>query len=97
MAAEFEVTLSAMTDAATNIKNLNEQFVDEANQTYQAAQTLNDGWKGDASDTFLQNMEQLHKWMNEMAEVLDTYVTELNASREKYENADVSAAKNFAR
>ena len=40
-------------------------------------------------------MEQLHTWMNEMAATLDTYTAALNKARETYENADVSAAKNF--
>lgn len=93
--AEFEVTLSAVTEAATNISNYTQDFKEQADQTYQAAQTLSEGWVGDASQTFVENMEQLHSWMNEMAATLDTYTAALNKARETYENADVSAAKNF--
>lgn len=93
--AEFDVTLSAMQEAATNIRNYTEQFKDEAEQTYQAAQTLSEGWQGDASQTFVDNMEQLHTWMNELVATLETYSAELEKSRDTYETADVSAAKNF--
>ena len=95
--AEFDVTLSAMTEAANNIRNYTEQFRDEAEQTYQAAVTLNDGWVGDASETFHENMEQLHSWMNEMVSTLETYYAALNAACDKYEETDVAAAKNFAK
>lgn len=93
--AEFDVTLTAMNEAATNIRNYTEQFRDEADQTYQAAQTLSEGWQGDASQTFVENMEQLHTWMNELVATLETYSAELEKSRDTYETADVSAAKNF--
>ena len=93
--AEFDVTLSAVTEAATNISNYTQEFKEQADQTYQAAQTLSEGWVGDASQTFVENMEQLHTWMNEMAATLDTYTAALNKARETYENADGSAAKNF--
>lgn len=93
--AEFDVTLSAMQEAATNIRNYTEQFREEAEQTYQAAQTLSEGWVGDASQTFVDNMEQLHTWMNELVATLETYSAELEKSRDKYETADISAAKNF--
>ena len=93
--AEFDVTLSAVTEAATNISNYTQEFKEQADQTYQAAQTLSEGWVGDASQTFVENMEQLHTWMNEMAATLDTYSAALNKARETYESADVTAAKNF--
>ena len=93
--AEFDVTLSAVTQAATNISNYTQEFKEQADQTYQAAQTLSEGWVGDASQTFVENMEQLHTWMNEMAATLDTYSAALNKARETYESADVTAAKNF--
>lgn len=93
--AEFDVTLSAMQEAATNIRNYTEQFRDEAEQTYQAAQTLSEGWVGDASQTFVDNMEQLHTWMNELVATLETYSAELEKSRDTYESTDISAAKNF--
>lgn len=95
--AEFDVTLSAMRDAASNIKNYTEEFKDQAEQTYQAAQKLSEGWVGDASQTFVENMEQLRQWMIELAAVLDEYSANLNKAGGNYEDADVSASKNFAR
>jgi len=93
--AEFDVTLSAMADAVSNIRNYTEQFKEEADQVYQAAQKLSESWSGDSSQDFAANMEQLHNWMQQMAETLATYSEALSKARDKYEEADVSAAKNF--
>lgn len=93
--ANFDVTLSALTDAAANIKSHTEEFKEQAEQTYQAAQTLSEGWEGDASQTFVDNMQQLHNWMNQMAEVLNTYSAALDKAKETYETADMNSAKNF--
>ncbi len=95
--AEFDVTLSAMSSAASNIAKYTEEFAEQATQTYQAAQTLSESWTGDASQEFINNMEQLNTWMKEMAAVLETYSAELNKARERYENSDVAAAKFFPR
>lgn len=93
--AEFDVTLSAMTDAASNINNYTDLFKQNADAIYQAAQTLSEGWQGDASQTFVDNMEQLHTWMNEMSAILETYSAALNKNRENYEEGDVRSAANF--
>ena len=95
MAAEFDVTLSAMTNAAKNIKNYTVEFKEQANQVYQAAQVLSEAWVGDASATFVENMGELHKWMTEMAATLDTYSAALDTACETYETADINSAKNF--
>ena len=44
---------------------------------------------------FVDNMEQLRQWMNELAAVLDEYSANLNKAGANYEDADVTAAKNF--
>lgn len=93
--AEFDVTLSAMTDAANNINNYTQLFKENGDAVYQAAQTLSEGWQGDASQIFVDNMEQLHNWMNEMAAILETYSMALNKNRDNYEEGDVRSAANF--
>jgi len=93
--AEFEVTLSAMTDAAKNIKAHTQNYMEEADQTHQAAQRLIEIWTGDASNDFISIVENLYKWMGEMAGILETYSAALDKARSDYENADVTAAKNF--
>lgn len=92
---KFDVTLSALTDAATNIRNYTSQFKEQADLTYQAAHTLSESWEGDASQTFVDNMELLHNWMNEMSSTLDTYSMALDKAKVTYETADMNAAKNF--
>ena len=93
--AEFEVTLSAMQDAATNISNYTQPFKEEADQVYQAVQTLSEGWVGDASAEFADNMQQLHQWMTRLSETLDAYSAALNKARGDYDEADRAAARNF--
>ena len=93
--AEFDVTLSAMSGAAKNISIYTRQFKEEAEETYQAAEKLSEGWTGDASQTFAENMEKLHGWMKQLGEVIDTYTAHLNKARDTYEDADQTSAKNF--
>lgn len=93
--AEFDVRLSAMADAANNIKNYTQMFKENGDAIYQAAQTLSEGWQGDASQIFVDNMEQLHNWMNEMAVILDTYSAALDKNRSNYEEGDIQSAGNF--
>ncbi len=93
--AEFDVTLSAMESAATNIRNYTQSFKEEADAVYSAAQNLSEAWTGDASETFVDNMEQLHRWMTEMAAVLDTYSAALTTAKEEYKDADEQSSKNF--
>ena len=93
--AQFEVQKSALEQAASNIANLTEQFREDADQTYQATQTLSGGWTGEASDTFVENMETLRGWWNEMTATLDTYAQELQKAAESYTNADIESAAHF--
>ena len=92
---EYKVTSSAMNDAASNISNYTEQYIEQAALVYQAAQTLSEAWLGDASVKWADNMEQLNNWMKQMAEVLGTYSAALKKAAADYESADVTAAKNF--
>lgn len=93
--AQFRIQISAVEQSASNIANLTEQFREEAAQTYQATKTLGEGWKGEASDTFAENMEILNKWWNEMAATLDTYSQELLKAAQEYQETDISAAGFF--
>lgn len=93
--ANFDVTLSALMKAASDIRTQTGEFRDQASQTLQAAQTLGDGWEGDSYQEFLTNMQDLQRWMNEMAETMDTYAAALDKAKETYENADATSAKNF--
>lgn len=93
--AEFDVTLSAMETASANIKTYTQSFKEEADAVYSAAQNLSEAWTGDASQTFVDNMEQLHRWMMEMSAVLDTYSAALNTAKGEYGTADEQSAKNF--
>lgn len=93
--AQFKTQISALEQAASNIANLTEQFREEADQTYQATQTLSGGWTGEASDTFVENMETLRGWWNEMTATLDTYAQELQKAAQEYNEADTTSAGYF--
>ncbi len=93
--AQFKTQISALEQAASNIANLTEQFREQADQTYQATQTLSGGWTGEASDTFVENMETLRGWWNEMTATLDTYSQELQKAAQEYNEADATSAGYF--
>lgn len=93
--AEFSATLSALTQAAANFEKHTQSFQSETDATYNAAKVLSEGWTGDASDTFQNNMEQVHNWMNEMIAALQTFTDALKKTRTTYEEADIQAARNF--
>lgn len=93
--ASFDVTLSALTKAASDIRTQTAEFKERANETLQAAQTLGEGWEGDSYQEFFNNMQDLKNWMEQMAEVMETYATALDKAKDTYETADVSSAKSF--
>ena len=93
--ATFELTKSGMTEAAKNIRNYIREFQDEAAQTLKAADVLAESWTGDASDKFHNSVIELHKWAEEMVNVVNTYADSLEKGRDEYTEADDAAAKNF--
>lgn len=93
--AEFEVTLSSMTDAANNIRSQLEEFHTQAENTYNAARTLSEGWEGDSYQEFVENMSHLHDWMGEMEDILTTYAQALDTAAQKYGEADKTSANAF--
>lgn len=93
--AEFDVTLSALTSASTNIRKYSEEFQMAAEATYQVATTLAEAWTGDASGDFVQKVAELRKWMSEMEAAVADYAKRLDAARERYDSADRQAAGNF--
>ena len=93
--AQFEVQKSALEQTSSNIANLTEQFRDEADQAYQAAQALCGDWLGKSATNFSEGMEVLRGWWNEMTGILDTYSQELIKAAESYTNADIESAAHF--
>ena len=93
----FDVTLSALTKAAADIRTQTGDFKQRANETLQAAQTLGEGWEGGAYQEFLTSVQDLQKWMSQMGEVLDTYSKALETAKQTYEQADAESAKGFGR
>lgn len=96
--AEFDVTISSMTDAASNIRTYCEEFKTTADELKQATNTLttsSDGWDSEASKIFNDNIEEAHRWMSEMSAIVDEYAAMLDKAAETYTDADQASAKNF--
>lgn len=93
--ANFDVTLSSLSEAAADIRAKTSDLMDEAQQTLQAAQALSEGWQGDAYEEFISNMQLLQNWMNEMGETLNNYATALDKAGETYSTADGNSASAF--
>lgn len=96
--AEFDVTLSSMTEAAGNIRTYCDEFQSTADELKSATETLttsSDGWNSEASQIFNENIVEAHRWLTEMANLVNEYAATLDKARDTYETADVTAAKNF--
>ena len=96
--AEFDVTLSSMTEAATNIRTYCDDFKSTADELKQATETLttsSDGWDSEASKIFNENIGEAHRWMSEMAAIIDEYAAMLDKAAQTYQDADQASAKNF--
>ena len=96
--AEFEVVLSNMTESASKIREYCENFRTAADELKSATETLTtsaDGWSSEASQIFNENIGQAHQWMTQMSEIVNEFATALDKSREAYQTADETSAKQF--
>lgn len=88
----IEVTCSELRTAASNITKANESFRNAAQKLQQAGAELTDIWEGPTRDKFVSGMEQRKTWYEEMAVIVDDYVTMMNSIAEKYEEMDAKGA-----
>lgn len=96
--AEFDVTISSMSEAANNIRTYCDDFKSTADELKQATETLttsSDGWDSEASKIFNENIVEAHRWMSEMGAIIDEYAAMLDKAVETYQSADQASAKNF--
>lgn len=98
--AQFDVTLSSMEEAANNIRTHSEEFKTTADELKTATENLttsSEGWDSEASKIFNDNIAEAHRWMTEMSGVVEEFAAMLDKSREAYETADLTSAKNFSK
>ncbi|MBQ8088417.1 MAG: PPE domain-containing protein [Clostridia bacterium] len=96
--AEFQVTLSDLTNAASKMRQFIEDFKNAANELNSATQTLTtsaDGWDAESSKIFAENIQEANKWMQQMGAVAEQYAATLDKARQTYQEADETSAKNF--
>lgn len=91
----IKVTLSEMRGAASTIKTQAQNFRDHANETYTEASNLHNEWEGDASEEFLERMENMKQIMQNLSDILDKFPVALEKGAETYEQADATAAAAF--
>ena len=98
--AEFEVVLSSMTDTAGKVRQYCEDFRTAANELKDATAELTssaEGWNGEASQIFNENIVQANTWMTEMSALVDEFAAALDKARETYQTADETSAKQFSK
>ena len=96
--AEFDVTLSSLTEASGNMRSYCEEFKVAADELKVATENLtsaSDGWNGEASQIFNENIVEAHRWLTEMSVLVDEYAATLDKTHDIYQEADESAAKGF--
>lgn len=89
--------LPELAAAANSITGYIEEFREQKGQVMQASQALSEGWEGSAAQTYLDTMNEMAAWMEQMASVLDSYPEALNEIKSKYETADQEGAHVFGR
>lgn len=96
--AEFTVTLSEMTQSASKVREYCQNFKDAADKLKSATNELtssSEGWDSEASKVFNENIEQAHKWLTQMSELVNEFAKAIDQSRETYQTTDETSAKLF--
>lgn len=93
MANIIRVTVSELRSAAQKLSQACESYRAAASSLKGAADALAGTWEGDSQVAFVNEQEQANAWYNNMAEIVDTYVAQLNAAASKYEETDAEAAQ----
>lgn len=88
MAANFGVTISEMTNAASKISQAASDFLQVAGQVLAAAENLGSSWEGDSQVAFSREQANANAWYKQMVEIVNTYVDALNTAAKKYQEAD---------
>lgn len=88
MAANFGVTVSEMTSAASKISQAASDFLQTAGQVLAAAENLAGSWEGDSQVAFAGEQAAANAWYKQMTEIVNTYVDALNTAAQKYQEAD---------
>ena len=93
--ARFEVTVSEMQNAATNISQAANDFLNAASQTFSAAQQLAESWEGDSQVAFVEEQTKANEWYKKIVEIVNTYVTNLQNAAKSYQEADTQSASDI--
>lgn len=92
MANTIRVTISELQSAAQKLSQACESYREAATSLKSAADALAATWEGDSQVAFAAEQEQANAWYNKMAEIVNTYVDQLNKAAKEYANVDASAA-----
>ncbi|MGN0996881.1 MAG: WXG100 family type VII secretion target [Candidatus Ventricola sp.] len=89
----IKVTISELQGAANKVSQANSNFRDAAAALKAAADALADTWEGGAHDAFVQEQDQINKWYDTMAEVVDGFVSSMTQAAADYEATDQAGAQ----
>lgn len=91
-ATNFNVTLSELRSAASDIAKANSDFREAATKLESASNEFSSMWTGPSSELFREKMEERRVWYTQMAEIVDSYVSTINQIATEYEEMDAAGA-----
>lgn len=97
--AKIDITsISEMHETASSIRELCEDFKEQATQLKAATDNLtqsSEGWQSEASEIFNQNITDAKRWLDEIAEVVVEFANAIDTAGDKYVEMDSTASQGF--
>lgn len=94
MAGGIKITSQVVRDAAEKIKNLNIDMDTALSDIKSKMNALESTWQSDAGNEIRSAMNALQPRFNEYKEVVDSYVTFLNTTAQRYEETEQTVQSN---
>lgn len=94
MAGGIKITSQVVRDAAAKISNLNIEMDNALSDIKSKMNALESTWQSDAGNEIRSAMNALQPRFNEYKEVVDSYVTFLNTTAQRYEETEQTVQNN---
>ena len=94
MAGGIKITSQVVRGAAEKIKNLNMEMDTALSDIKSKMNALESTWQSDAGNEIRSAMNALQPRFNEYKEVVDSYVTFLNTTAQRYEETEQTVQSN---
>ncbi len=94
MAGGIKITSQVVRDAAAKINKLNMEMDNALSDIKSKMNALESTWQSDAGNEIRSAMNALQPRFNEYKEVVDSYVTFLNTTAQRYEETEQTVQNN---